>query len=1508
MAATYVGRSTVQNTDLSVFNGYYSSSGAHRARGIVPPGIAAGDLLIQVNAFYFGESSGTYTATPPAGWTLVPNSRSREGGFTWDIYYKFVTSEAPDQVIDWAYSGYPTNDYMFSTMLAFRGVNQSSPFLAADQKSDSDATRATNPAPTVPNQGYVLAGWYRETGGTQNGPFVGDPGAPYTWFGGQTVGGYINIGVGTAGYQMGAGGTVQGKVDTGSGNPRSSFTVVMNGNSPPAVPTLVSPSGSIGTVKPLLKATVSDPDGGSVYAYFQVATDSGFTNVVAQGQGSTVSSGTTSEWRVPNDLNSAQTYYWRAYGSDGNVNSGWSGAASFTTPPLAVSTYTYTGGQQNFVVPAGVSTVIVECWGAQGGTVQGYDGGQGGYAKSQLGVAAGETLYLFVGGQGASGAAGYNGGGVAQSSNGGGGGGGSDLRQGGTALANRKCIGAGGGGAGWYPSNQNGGGGGGVGGAGGGTSGLEGQGNYRGYGGTQTAGGAITNNRNDGQTAGSLGQGGTGGSLGGGGGGGGYFGGGGGYYHDANGGTAPGTNGGGGGGSSYAEGSGNTTTTGGRAGHGQVSVSYAQYNETVNNNPNAPTLVSPAAGAVLPRVNQFFDWTHSDPDSDGQGGYAIRLTSVATGTSYWWNGSDFVTNEVFVSSASDSATLNTAQIPAGGYNWSVATTDTRGGKGPYSATRAVTINSSPNAPTLLAPANNSAPDVAAGYAFDWTHSDPEGDAQTHWTMRRKVSGGAYEYYNVGTAAWQSTEVANSSATDGYTFPSGKWAAGTAYQWSVKTRDAGSTVDGAWAADFNLSAQAPPSAPTLVSPPNGVYVNLADGELFDWTFADPNVGETQSAFSFRRKISGAATYEYYNVATAAWQATEVWNSRTVDDFTFPASKWINGNIYNWSVATKDAPGNIGPYSSDFTVVGSTPPTLTVTAPSGEVAGTTRPTVVWTYNDPDNQPQTNYRVKVYDQATYDVAGFNPSTTPGAFLDSGEVASATTSYALTKDIVVGTRYRAYVRVGQAGGQYSEWVFTEFISAVETPATPTFGVMIDANNNLVTLKVNGRENILSTANASFEAAGTWVNDRLMGLQLVTSIPTAGDFRGVGQTFAGAIAAGATASLTLPAGVVAGDAMLLAVVVDGTNSVTTPAGWTLLTNISAGGATDARTYVFGRDYVAGDGGPSWVQTNAGDTACYVVAYQGHTVAGAVVAGANSATGATATTAGGVGVTPTGKLNTRLCFIYGDRLPVAGAQSATQAPGMTERVDINGGTTMHVAHADQPYAPSTATGSRVATFALAANHANVQVALPSTGAAIVPDQGAQMLLADSRTSDDTTVHVRSDNGVSQMPQVQAGQPIAATVRVRPLNNTNQRIYAQLNFYDEAAVQVGSVLTSDAAVTQKAAGQWHTLTLTGSVPPGATRVRMFVVFDQPANGMIGDGYLIDRAAIKLGTDPTWTRGGLAGLVDVTVESSDDAGVTWQLLRYGQAVRLPAPSQEVYIYDYEAPPNQERLYRLKTSVVI
>lgn len=240
--------------------------------------------------------------------------------------------------------------------------------------------------------------------------------------------------------------------------------------------------------------------------------------------------------------------------------------------PGITTTFQHTGAGVDYVVPAGVTEVMVKLFGAEGATA-GAAGGKGGLVRCLLTVTPEETLKVFVGGPGSGATGGYNGGGPAGAAgNGwypsGGGGGATDVRRTPYALADRLVIAGGGGGGGNARNTAAVG----IGGAGGGLLGVAGTSGSTGGGGggTQAAGGSSGGALGVGGTGPpDTGNGGTNYGASGAGGGGGFYGGG------ASGGTSIGQSaGGGGGGSGKSTGVNETIESGVRSGAGLATITY----------------------------------------------------------------------------------------------------------------------------------------------------------------------------------------------------------------------------------------------------------------------------------------------------------------------------------------------------------------------------------------------------------------------------------------------------------------------------------------------------------------------------------------------------------------------------------------------------------------------------------------------------------------------------------------------------------------------------------------------------------------------------------------------------------------------------------------------------------------------------------------------------------------------------------------------------------------------
>lgn len=154
------------------------------------------------------------------------------------------------------------------------------------------------------------------------------------------------------------------------------------------------------------------------------------------------------------------------------------------------TTFSYTGTEQTWIVPAGVTSITVNAYGAQGGANWVNNDNFGGQVQAELAVTPGTTIYIYVGEQPTGIVGGWNGGGNGESA-GAGGGGSSDIRIGGNTLNDRVIVGGAGGGGGYWSGEHI------IGGAGGGLVGANGSRTSfaispGGEGGTQTGSGNGT--------------------------------------------------------------------------------------------------------------------------------------------------------------------------------------------------------------------------------------------------------------------------------------------------------------------------------------------------------------------------------------------------------------------------------------------------------------------------------------------------------------------------------------------------------------------------------------------------------------------------------------------------------------------------------------------------------------------------------------------------------------------------------------------------------------------------------------------------------------------------------------------------------------------------------------------------------------------------------------------------------------------------------------------------------
>ena len=206
---------------------------------------------------------------------------------------------------------------------------------------------------------------------------------------------------------------------------------------------------------------------------------------------------------------------------------------------------------------------------------------------------------------------------------------------------------------------------------------------------------------------------------------------------------------------------------------------------------------------------ETYTWTYNTGGAlGGQTSYAFKFTCPAVngGNPQWWTGAAWSSTETFVTSTATTLTLGSADWVVAYQDttclWTVNTGDANGHGVAYATALTLISEGPPSAPTLTTPVSGTYFDLLTP-TFKWNYNPTNvTSGQTNWAFRQK-STGAYTYWNATSLTWSGTIVWNAGATVSYAFPSGAFANGSTYNWSVASQDDGG--QGAFAADATVTA-------------------------------------------------------------------------------------------------------------------------------------------------------------------------------------------------------------------------------------------------------------------------------------------------------------------------------------------------------------------------------------------------------------------------------------------------------------------------------------------------------------------------------------------------------------------------------------------------------------------------------------------------------------------------------------------------------------------------------
>lgn len=165
--------------------------------------------------------------------------------------------------------------------------------------------------------------------------------------------------------------------------------------------------------------------------------------------------------------------------------------------------------------------------------------------------------------------------------------------------------------------------------------------------------------------------------------------------------------------------------------------------------------------------------------------------------------------------------------------------------------------------------------------------------------------------------------------------------------------------------------------------------------------------------------------------------------------------------------------------------SSPPTVTIVAPSTPITTTSRPSFRWNYTDPNGDAQVAYDFRLFTAAQHAIGGFDPATSPNSGVYYGTDRSVF-EIQVDDDLPNGS-YVGRVRVRDSAGDLSAWSAAYAVTVnVTPPATPTVTATPagkwTATVAVASSLVGGTVELEYTDDAPTVAARTWTRLRASG------------------------------------------------------------------------------------------------------------------------------------------------------------------------------------------------------------------------------------------------------------------------------------------------------------------------------------------------------------------------------------------------------------------------------------------
>ena len=132
------------------------------------------------------------------------------------------------------------------------------------------------------------------------------------------------------------------------------------------------------------------------------------------------------------------------------------------------------------------------------------------------------------------------------------------------------------------------------------------------------------------------------------------------------------------------------------------------------------------------------------------------------------------------------------------------------------------------------------------------------------------------------------------------------------------------------------------------------------------------------------------------------------------------------------------------------------------------------VSWDYSDLDNDPQSAWQVKIFDQFTFNSFNFSPDTSLATWSTKGNDTHNDVEIPLNSGLKSGEQYWAYVQVAKTFNKqpwWGNWVGVPFNVVVLQPQTPLMSALADTDVAINKLVIQASDNLMSSRNAEFSS-----------------------------------------------------------------------------------------------------------------------------------------------------------------------------------------------------------------------------------------------------------------------------------------------------------------------------------------------------------------------------------------------------------------------------------------------------